>query len=406
MSGPVISRDDAFFGACTANAALGTLAYKAGGILSISRSSAGVYVLTTNPIDVLEASYDPSILASVSVDVAIVVEPVSDTSLRVRTTAGGVAFDLDFCLRIWRVRNKLAGEVYTPSPSPTVPTGGDVTGPASSTDNAVVRWNGTTGRVVQDSGVLIDDDDNLTAPGRCALGTFGDPTRTVFFDGLISSSVTFQNGLGTYFVEPYLADPTVDGDNLIVEGGLGGDSDGVAAAGAAGTTQFLGAGGGNGSGAFPGRDGGLARFRAGPGGNGTAAAAAGRGGDTIVEGAMAGANLGGGGNDGGDAVLRGGVATGAGVNGQVTVGADNTRQVLICGATTPLGFFAHAASTQPTSGADLTNNVTSGGVNNTIADYGIVDYATDGAAIRNNIYQLARKLAQVNNGLRTLGLLS
>ena len=39
--------------------------------------------------------------------------------------------------------------------------------PASSTDNAVVRWNGTDGRTIQNSGVTIDDSNNIkvgTAP--------------------------------------------------------------------------------------------------------------------------------------------------------------------------------------------------------------------------------------------------
>lgn len=39
---------------------------------------------------------------------------------------------------------------------------GDVTGPASSTDNAIARYDGTTGKLLQDSGVLIDDTDNVT----------------------------------------------------------------------------------------------------------------------------------------------------------------------------------------------------------------------------------------------------
>ena len=42
---------------------------------------------------------------------------------------------------------------------------GDVTGPASSTDNAIVRWDGTGGNLVQDSGVVIDDS------GRVGIGT-------------------------------------------------------------------------------------------------------------------------------------------------------------------------------------------------------------------------------------------
>ncbi len=41
--------------------------------------------------------------------------------------------------------------------------GGDVVGPASSTDNAIARFDGTTGKVLQDSGATIDNAGNLTA---------------------------------------------------------------------------------------------------------------------------------------------------------------------------------------------------------------------------------------------------
>jgi hypothetical protein len=40
--------------------------------------------------------------------------------------------------------------------------GGDVVGPASSTDNAVVRFNLATGKLIQNSGVIIDDTDNIS----------------------------------------------------------------------------------------------------------------------------------------------------------------------------------------------------------------------------------------------------
>lgn len=57
--------------------------------------------------------------------------------------------------------------------------------------------------------------------------------------------------------------------------------------------------------------------------------------------------------------------------------------------------------------ADLTNSVTSGGTDNTIADYSdLSTYATDAAAIRNNIYQLARSVKVIQDGLRDLGLFS
>ena len=47
---------------------------------------------------------------------------------------------------------------------------GDVVGPASSTDNAIVRFNGTDGKAIQDSGITIDDTTNLlTTPGDIKL---------------------------------------------------------------------------------------------------------------------------------------------------------------------------------------------------------------------------------------------
>ena len=43
--------------------------------------------------------------------------------------------------------------------------GGDVTGPATSTDNAVARFDGTGGTTLQNSGVTIDDSDNIATTG-------------------------------------------------------------------------------------------------------------------------------------------------------------------------------------------------------------------------------------------------
>jgi hypothetical protein len=42
---------------------------------------------------------------------------------------------------------------------------GAVTGPASSTDNAIARFNGTGGGVIQNSGIIVDDSNNLTLGG-------------------------------------------------------------------------------------------------------------------------------------------------------------------------------------------------------------------------------------------------
>lgn len=34
---------------------------------------------------------------------------------------------------------------------------GDVSGPGSSTDNAITRWDGTTGQLIQDSTAILED---------------------------------------------------------------------------------------------------------------------------------------------------------------------------------------------------------------------------------------------------------
>lgn len=47
---------------------------------------------------------------------------------------------------------------------------GDVVGPASSTDNAIVRFDGTTGKLVQNSGATIDDSNNISAASYTATG--------------------------------------------------------------------------------------------------------------------------------------------------------------------------------------------------------------------------------------------
>lgn len=107
------------------------------------------------------------------------------------------------------------------------------------------------------------------------------------------------------------------------------------------------------------------------------------------------------------------VATTASRTGRVTLRAfdyNAGREVIRIeadGSAGLLGFFAATAVVKQTSGANLTNNVTSGGTNDVIADFtDLTTYANDAAAIRNDIYQLARKLKQVNDALRAYGLLT
>lgn len=92
--------------------------------------------------------------------------------------------------------------------------------------------------------------------------------------------------------------------------------------------------------------------------------------------------------------------------GLTVLGGGAGAIVRVGNATGTIAFFNAAGTvvvTQPT----ITNSVTAGGTNNTIANYtDLTTYATDAAAIRNNIYQLARGLKIVVDALRGYGLLA
>lgn len=51
-----------------------------------------------------------------------------------------------------------------------VPSTGNVRGPTSATDNAVARYDGTTGKLIQNSGVTIDDSGDATFAGKVGIG--------------------------------------------------------------------------------------------------------------------------------------------------------------------------------------------------------------------------------------------
>jgi hypothetical protein len=70
---------------------------------------------------------------------------------------------------------------------------GDVVGPASSTDHAIPRFNLTTGKIIQNSGVTIDDNDSVTIPSIVGRGLTVDNDGTdtgiqVLQDGVLASS--------------------------------------------------------------------------------------------------------------------------------------------------------------------------------------------------------------------------
>jgi hypothetical protein len=96
---------------------------------------------------------------------------------------------------------------------------GNVTGPASSTDNAVVRFDNTTGQVIQNSGVIISDSNVITG------GTWNGATLDVAYGGTGVTTLTgIAKGNGTSAFSAAVA-----GTDFVAPGGaLGTPSSGTA----------------------------------------------------------------------------------------------------------------------------------------------------------------------------------
>lgn len=81
-----------------------------------------------------------------------------------------------------------SGQVLTSNGAGALPTmqaaAGDVTGPGSSTDNALARWNGTGGDTLQDSTVIVTDNGEMTNASQPAFLAYqGTTDNNVTGDG-------------------------------------------------------------------------------------------------------------------------------------------------------------------------------------------------------------------------------
>jgi len=83
---------------------------------------------------------------------------------------------------------------------------GDVTGPASSTDNAVVSFDGTTGKAIQDSLVILSDTGNLSGIGTLSSGQ------------ITSSSLTASTALISGASKEITSSPTTAAELAFVSG--------------------------------------------------------------------------------------------------------------------------------------------------------------------------------------------
>lgn len=135
-------------------------------------------------------------------------------------------------------------------------------GAASSTDNAVARFDSTTGKIIQNSGVIIDDSNNITGPLSIAASSYlqagGNATASGYIELLEDSdngsnkvtiiapssiasdkTITLQDVTGTVYVTGGTDVAVADGGTGTSSAGIGAFNNitGYTAAGATGTTS-------------------------------------------------------------------------------------------------------------------------------------------------------------------------
>ena len=86
---------------------------------------------------------------------------------------------------------------------------GDVSGPGSATDNAVVRFNGTTGSDIQNSGVIVDDSNNVTGVNALTVTT-----------NITASNITIVGSASTIGSVAFTSTSATVTGNLAVTGGI------------------------------------------------------------------------------------------------------------------------------------------------------------------------------------------
>ena len=78
---------------------------------------------------------------------------------------------------------------------------GNVVGPASSTDNALVRFDGTTGKLLQNSGAALNDAGALTVPGSITSASGGVTATSGSIAGSILQATTQIEANGSVVID-------------------------------------------------------------------------------------------------------------------------------------------------------------------------------------------------------------
>jgi hypothetical protein len=96
------------------------------------------------------------------------------------------------------IRKAITALGLTGPPGPSGSGSGDVLGDGSSTDNAVARFNLNTGTLIQNSGVIIDDVNNISGVSNISLKTIDIQNESKGVDGHIRLRANDDYGTDTY----------------------------------------------------------------------------------------------------------------------------------------------------------------------------------------------------------------
>jgi hypothetical protein len=77
-----------------------------------------------------------------------------------------------------------------------LPNGGGVTTPGTTTDNALVRWDGTGGAAIQNSGTVVDDNDVITLKSDGGAVKLSTPASDLNANGIIITAQVDANATG------------------------------------------------------------------------------------------------------------------------------------------------------------------------------------------------------------------
>jgi hypothetical protein len=152
----------------------GVLSNIAGSGISVSSSTGNVTVANTGVLSFSGSTTGLTPATATTGDVTLagtLVIANGGTNGSAAATAGAVAYGTGTAYAFTAVGT--IGQVLTSNgagvPTWTTNASGDVSGPASSTDNAISRFDGTTGKLIQNSVVIIDDTGNMSGVGTLSV---------------------------------------------------------------------------------------------------------------------------------------------------------------------------------------------------------------------------------------------